>query len=89
MVVVILVLVDPPNGGNQRWVEIPTEDIALLPTVSARIFSFSSVLLLAPPGETTNPASWDSLLFGVALGGFINISPVSLELHPDAQLHTQ
>ena len=42
--------------------EIPTEDIALLATVSH----------LPAAGETT-----DSLLFDVALGGFINISPVS------------
>ena len=50
VVVVILVVVDLPNGGNQPWVEIPTEDIALLATVNARIFSS----LLAPAGETTN-----------------------------------
>lgn len=41
VVVILVVVVDPPNEGNQPWVEIPTEDIALLPTVSARIFSFS------------------------------------------------
>ena len=39
-----------------------------------------------PAGETT--ALWDSLLFGVALGGFLNISPVSLELHLDAHSST-
>ena len=39
-----------------------------------------------PAGETT--ALWDSLLFGVALGGFLNISPVSPELHPNAHSST-
>lgn len=53
VLILVVVVVDPPNEGNQPWVEIPTEDIALLPTVSARIFSFS--VQLPPAGETTNP----------------------------------
>ena len=80
VVVVVVVVVDPPNRSNLSSVSFPTEDIAVLappcPSASSN----------GPAGETT--ALWDSLLFGVALGGFLNISPVSLELHPNAHSST-
>ena len=75
-----VVVVDPPNRSNQSSVSFPTEDIAVLAT------SCPSASSNGPAGETT--ALWDSLLFGVALGGFLNISPVSLELHPNAHSST-
>ena len=80
VVVVVVVVVDPPNRSNLSSVSFPTEDIAVLAT------SCPSASSNGPAGETT--ALWDSLLFGVALGGFLNISPVSLELHPNAHSST-